>query len=195
MTAADFRNILLEEAVPGKIYVRGHDQDGRAVVYMRPGRENTHNQLNNMRHLVWNMEKAIAVTEKRGLQKIVFVIDYTGFSLMNAPPLSTNRYTLDIMQRHYPERCHRFYLTNPPFVFRAVWAAIKPLVDPHTKEKIVFSSGSEGIASLVEDLGGDATKLEACAGGTDTDNLKPFDAEEYLNLPFDQTFDHERWTN
>lgn len=171
--------------------ISGYDKDGRAVVYMRPGRENTHNELNNMRHLVYNMEKAIAITERQGFQKIVFVIDYTGFSLMQAPPLSTSRYTLEIMQRHYPERCHRFYLTNPPFIFKAIWAAIKPFVDPHTKEKMVFSYGKKGIAALVEELGGDATKLEACAGGTNVDNLKEFDHEEYLRLPLNETFDEK----
>lgn len=190
LTSQEFRDILLQEGATGKIVVRGYDKHGRAVVYMKPGRENTNHELNNMRHLVWNMEKAIAVTKKKGFSKIVFVIDYKGFSLFNAPPLSTSKYTLEIMQRHYPERCERFYLTNPPFIFKATWAAVKPFIDPHTKQKIVFCSGESGIAQLVKELGGDTNKLEGCAGGTNSD-LKEFDVEEYFNLPMDEGFDDQ----
>jgi CRAL/TRIO domain len=188
LTPADFRTILLEENATGKIYVRGYDKDGRAVVYMQPGRENTSHEANNMRHLVWNMEKAIAVTHRQGFSKIVFVIDYTGFSLRNAPPLSTSRYTLDIMQKHYPERWHRFYLTNPPFIFKAFWMAVKPFVDPHTKEKIVFCTGSKGVAFLLDELGGDPSILEKCVGGTHTYN---FNAHGYFGLPLDVAVDDD----
>jgi CRAL/TRIO domain len=190
LTAKEFREILLEEEATGKIYVRGYDKDGRAVVYMRPGRENTNHELNNMRNLVWNMEKAIAVTQRKGFLKIVFVIDYAGFSLRKAPPLSTSKYTLEIMQRHYPERCERFYLTNPPFIFKAFWAAVKPFIDPHTKQKIVFCTGKAGLAHLVDELGGDPSKIEECAGGTNP-NLKEFNLQEYVNLPMDEAFDDQ----
>jgi len=191
-SAAEFRDILREENAPGKIYVRGYDKGGRAVVYMRPGLENTNNFINNMRHLVWNMEKAIAATEKNGLSKIVFIIDYEGFSLLNAPPLSTARYTLDLFQKHYPERCFRFYLTHPPFIFRASWSAIKGFVDPHTKEKINFCSGKKDIAWLVEELGGNSSRIEAWVGGTNA-NLKPFCSDEYLAIPFEETYDEKMW--
>ena len=188
LTAKEFRDIMLQEEATGKMYVRGYDREGRAVLYMKPGRENTNHEANNMRNLVWNMEKAIAVSQKRGFSKIVVVIDYKGFSMRKAPPLSTSKYTLSIMQDHYPERCERFYLTNPPFIFKAFWAAVKPFVDPHTKQKIVFATGKSGIEQLVQDLGGDSSVLEECAGGTNP-NLKEFDVEEYFNLPLDEGFD------
>lgn len=193
VSAKEFREIIRQEEATGKIYVRGYDKAGHAVVYMKPGRENTNHELNNMRNLVWNMEKAIAVSHKRGFSKIVFVIDYKGFSLRKAPPLSTSKYTLDIMQNHYPERCERFYLLNPPFIFKATWAAVRPFIDPHTKQKIVFCTGKAGIANLVEELGGDTNRIEECAGGTNP-NLKEFDLEEYLNLPLDVPIDDELFT-
>ena len=44
----------------------------------------------------------------------------------------------------------------------------------------------------MEELGGDTSKLEECAGGTNP-NLKPFDLEEYFNLPLDVGFDDATW--
>ncbi|CAB9506381.1 SEC14 cytosolic factor [Seminavis robusta] len=187
LTAAEFQEILRQEDATGKIYVRGYDKDGRAVVYMQPSRENTKHETNNMRHLVWNMEKAIAISTRQGYSKIAFVIDYTGFSLWNAPPLSTNKYTLDIMQRHYPERCHRFYLTNAPFWFKAFWGTVRPFVDAHTKEKIVMcTSGNKDV--WMESLGGDPARLEPFLDGTHT---YEFNVDEYFALPFDAAVDDD----
>ena len=110
--------IIQKENETSKLYVRGYDKDGRALLYMRPAKENTQDAVNNMRHLVWNLEKAIACSAKNGRSKICIIIDYDEFQLRHAPPMSTSRYTLDILQKHYPERMHKAYICNPPFVFR-----------------------------------------------------------------------------
>ena len=114
--------IIQKENETCKLYVRGYDQQGRALLYMRPAQENTQDAVNNMRHLVWNLEKAIACSAQRGQRKVCIVIDYDGFLLRHSPSLSTSRYTLDILQKHYPERMHKAYVCNPPFVFRYVLA-------------------------------------------------------------------------
>jgi len=190
----EMKAIMMQENETGKIYVRGYDAQGRALLYMRPARENTNNEHNNMRHLVWNLEKAIACTRRKSmelgaippLEKINLVIDYDDFKLKNAPPLSTSRLTLDILQKHYPERMYRAYCLNPPMVFRTFWAIIRPFVDPVTKEKIVFCSGKSGMAKLTDAVK-QLDKLEECAGGTS--EVRDFDSKEYLQLSFDQSFD------
>ena len=187
----EFRDILFTENETGKVYVRGYDTEGRAVVYMRPGLENTGHELNNMRHLVWNMEKAIAISERNHQSKIVFVVDFEGFSLFNTTPMSTAQLTVEIFQKHYPERCHKFFITHPPFVFKAFWSAIKVFVDPTTKRKIMFCSGKSGTAQLREELGGGSH--EECAGGENNQNIKPYDRHEYFKLPLDENFDDENW--
>ncbi len=116
----DMTPIIQKENETSKIYVRGYDNEGRALLYMRPAQENTQDGVNNMRHLTWNLEKAIACSAKKGRSKICIVIDYDQFLLRHSPPLSTSRYTLDILQKHYPERMHKAYICNPPFVFRYV---------------------------------------------------------------------------
>ena len=170
-------------------------------MYMRPARENTHQEADNMRHLVWNLEKAIACTTRRSqqvaspeeeeeqpqqLEKINLIIDYDGFKLKNAPPLSTSKYTLEILQNHYPERMYRIYCLNPPTVFRVFWNLVRPFVDPVTKEKVVFCSGKTGMEKLKQ-AAGDLSVLEEVAGGTPP--FREFDTKEYVNLPFNVAFD------
>lgn len=190
----EMREILRLETSTGKIYSRGYDFEGRALVHMTPALENTNNELNNMRHLVWNLEKAVACTARRSaqlhgtvLEKINLLIDYEAFKLKNAPPMSTTRYTLDILQKHYPERMKHAYILNPPFVFRAFWAVIKSFVDPVTKDKIVFCSGKEGQAKLTDKVT-EKSKLEKRCYGSDPE-IRPFDSNEYAHLPFDVSFD------
>jgi len=69
--------ILRKENETGKLYVRGHDKDGRAILYMRSAKENTNHETNNMRHLVYHMEKAVACSAAKGRSKICIIVDYT----------------------------------------------------------------------------------------------------------------------
>lgn len=171
----------------GKIYSRGYDRQGRAILYLTPGRENSNDELNNMRHLVYHLERAIACTRRKsGREKVCIVIGYQGFRLSNAPPMSTTRHTLAILQHHYPERMYRAYICDPPLVFRSFWGVIRHFVDPSTLEKIAFCAGADGRALLNQDF--DTTNTEIQAGGTG--RLREFDSKEYLfDTPFDYTFD------
>ena len=82
-------NIIADENATGKIYCRGYDKEGRAILYLTPGRENSQHEFNNMRHLVYHLERAIACTRRRsGREKVCIVIGYQGFKLSNAPPVS-----------------------------------------------------------------------------------------------------------
>lgn len=138
------------------------------------------------------MEKAIAISERNGHSKIVFVVDFEGFSLFHTTtPMSTAQLTVEIFQKHYPERCHKFFITHPPFVFKAFWSAIQVFIDPTTKQKIVFCSGKSGTAQLRKELGGG--NHEECAGGDNNNNIKQYDRQEYFQLSLDENFDDENW--
>eukprot|EP00978_Attheya_sp_CCMP212_P048345 scaffold507113_cov83-Attheya_sp.AAC.4 len=183
----EMRKTIMKESETGKMYVRGYDEEGRAIIYMRPAKENTNVELDNMRDLVYHLERAIASTlRKSGKEKFNMIIDYDGFKLRNAPPLSTSKLTLNILQNHYPERLHRAYMCNPPLVFRTFWALIQPFVDPVTKEKIVFCHGKSGVEKMKERM--DMDTIEVSVGGTGT-NLREFDVQEYFDTPLNVTFD------
>jgi hypothetical protein len=194
--------VLQRENATGKIYVRGYDAQGRALVYMRPARENTHNEHDQMRHLVYNLEKAIACTRReslerngggRGLEKVILLIDYEGWSLTNAPPMSTTKATLHILQHMYPERMYRAFCLHPPFIFRAFWNMVRPFIDPVTKEKIVFVSNKSTQQQLWSLLKDPVNDLETGAGGTLSPN--DFNSSTYLQLPWDETYPTVKMTN
>ena len=192
LTMTDLAGILRKENETGKIYVRGYDKDGRSLMYMRPGNENTGNENNNMRHLVFQIEKAVRCSNKNGFGKICLVIDYEGFHISKSPPMSTSKRTLEILQRHYCERLHRAYICNPPFVFRSFYTIIKPFVDPVTKQKVCFCVGHKGLQQIVDDVGGKSVahkSLEKCCGGEG--DVREFDSTEYMSLPLSTAFDEE----
>lgn len=179
--------IISRENETGKIYTRGYDRQGRAILYLTPGKENSNNELDNMRHLVYHLERAIACTRRKsGRQKICIVIGYEGFKLSNAPPMSTTKHTLTILQHHYPERMFRAYICDPPFVFRTFWGIIRHVIDQCTLDKVAFCSGSEGQRLLERDFNVEQTERQA--GGTR--ELRKFDSKEFLyRTPFEWGFD------
>jgi hypothetical protein len=123
----------------GKIYVRGFDKEGHVILYMKPRNENSKSHDGNLKHVVWNLEKAIACMEATTQQeKLVLIIDYDGFSMSSAPPMKTSKATLNILQDHYPERLFRAYVIRPLTLFYGFFKMISPFIDPVTKGKIVM---------------------------------------------------------
>ena len=144
----------------GKMYARGFSRDNSILLYMKPRYENSKDHDGNLKHLVYNMERAIAAMEmKTGEEKLVLLIDYDGYNLSSAPAMKTSRETLSILQNHYPERLRCAYCLRPPWVFNAFWSVISPFIDPITKSKIQMVSAEQLRKQLLEKI--DATVLEA----------------------------------
>ena len=56
----EFKDTIAVENATGKMYVRGFDKEGAALIYMRPVNENTKDHAGNIKHLVYSMERAVA---------------------------------------------------------------------------------------------------------------------------------------
>ena len=194
------RDTFREEAKTGKLYVRGHDREGRAIQYMAPGRENTKDETNQMKFLVYTLERAVACTAaaqarrrrvgirdtiNAGEEKICIIINFDQWTLRKSPPMSTTLYTLEILQKHYCERLHRAYVFNPPKFFVYFWNLIHRFVDPVTKDKIQFCTGAEGLKTIERDI--NLENVEDFVGGTGS--VLQFDSEKYLlQCPHSSTF-------
>ena len=68
--------------------------------------------------------------------------------------------TLTIVQSHYPERLGRAVNFKPPLLFEIFWKAIRPFVDPVTREKLVFLSGKDAEGSMLQEQMGKYFALE-----------------------------------
>ncbi|MBA0643299.1 hypothetical protein Goklo_027608, partial [Gossypium klotzschianum] len=97
-----------------------HDHQGRTVLIMRPGMQNTKSAENNIRHLVYLLENAI-MNLAEGQEQMSWLIDFTGFSLNTSIPIKVARDIVYILQGHYPERLAVAFLCNPPKIFEAFY--------------------------------------------------------------------------
>jgi len=141
-----------EEFRTGKVY-RLHLSDfkNRHVVILSPGKQNTNNHQQQMKQLVYTMESAIGMKAKEdknlmdvapvttpASEQLIVLLDFTGYTLRNAPPFKTSLETLKILQDYYCERLGEAMLLNPPSVFRVLWKLIRPFIDKRTLRKISF---------------------------------------------------------
>ena len=163
------------ESATGKMRVSpSRDRDGRPTLVMCPRLENNQKgHEENLVNLVYHMERATGGVPLRGGSplarapdgKLVVVMDFGGYSMRNAPPMKTSRATLSILQDHYPERLHRFLLLRAPYVFHVFFRIISPFIDPGTRQRICFVSGSADEQREILQSSFDLAHLEADLGG------------------------------
>ncbi|TKV91642.1 hypothetical protein SEVIR_9G110000v4 [Setaria viridis] len=126
------------EAETGKMYrANFRDKEGRTVVIMRPTKENTTSHDGQIRFLVYVLENAI-LNLHEGQEKMVWLIDFTGWTMAHATPIKTARECTSILQNYYPERLATAFLFNPPKVFETFYKAVKYFLDPRSIEKLNF---------------------------------------------------------
>ncbi|KAI4386757.1 hypothetical protein MLD38_004662 [Melastoma candidum] len=113
------------------------DRQGRTVLIMRPGKQNTTSAEGNIRHLVYLIENSI-LNLPEGQEQMSWLIDFTGWTLKTQVPVKTARDIVHILQNHYPERLAGAFLYNPPRIFEAFWKAVRYFLDPKTFEKVKF---------------------------------------------------------
>ena len=181
-----WRHILDNENSTGKLYARGFSKEGNALIYAKPKFENSASHDGKMKHFVFTMEKAVKSMEHqgRGAEKLIIIIDLNGYSILNAPPMQTAIETINVFQNHYPERLHRAYVINPPYIFMVLYNLISPLLDANTKSKVRMLSDPEAMKKeLLSQV--DAEVLEAGYGGSD---VREFNSSLYMAAPLELDF-------
>lgn len=174
-----------EAAQDGKIYQHGHDRYGRPIVVMTPGRERSRNYAQNIRFLVYSIERCVRSMEAsgQGQQQMVWIVDFKGYSRHNALPLNVSIETMNILANHYPERLGMGFLVDTPWIFSLLWRAVSPFINPATHQKIHFVSGNskqEKFSAFI-----DMAVLEKRFGGQHEDvdySLEVCFAEEMAQL-------------
>ena len=168
----EYMSKIQKENATGKIYLRGFDNEGHVIMYMRPRYENTFEHEGNVMHLVYQLERAVACMvqkyEDQQLQqtdnenapklqeKLCLLVDYAGYSLYNAPPMKTSNAILDILQNHFPERLYKGYCINPPWIFSGFWKLISPFIDIKTKTKVIMVTGISQPSDISDKLNTDS---------------------------------------
>ncbi|KAF8079230.1 CRAL/TRIO domain-containing protein [Lyophyllum atratum] len=126
------------ESETGKIIINGFDKDGRPIIYMRPGLENTETGPRQLRHLVWCLERAKDLMPP-GQESLVIIVDYKSTTLRTNPSISVARKVLQILQQHYVETLGRALVVNLPRLLSFFYKGISPFLDPVTRDKMRFN--------------------------------------------------------
>ncbi|KAF9585570.1 hypothetical protein BGW38_001744 [Lunasporangiospora selenospora] len=131
------KDALWIETKPGKLYISGFDADSRPLLYMKPRNENTAASQNQIRHVVFHLEVAIALMPE-GVQTLSIVIDFNGSSMRTSPGAGMAREIIHVLGSHYPERLGHCYFLHAPWFFFPFYKLISPFIDPVTKAKLSF---------------------------------------------------------
>eukprot|EP00252_Welwitschia_mirabilis_P005127 TRINITY_DN15553_c0_g1_i1.p1 TRINITY_DN15553_c0_g1~~TRINITY_DN15553_c0_g1_i1.p1 ORF type:complete len:293 (-),score=64.96 TRINITY_DN15553_c0_g1_i1:253-1131(-) len=167
------------EGETGKMYRANYlDKAGRPVLVLRPGRQNTTNHENQLRHLVYLLENAI-LNMPPGQGQMVWLIDFYGWSLSNSVPIKTARETANILQNHYPERLAMAFLYNPPKIFERFWKIVKFFLDPKTFQKVKFVYPKNDESTKIMEEYFDMHELQTTFGG---ENSNEYDHTEFTKL-------------
>jgi hypothetical protein len=143
---------MREESLSGKSFISGFDKYGRTILIQRPGFENTKCFETQIRHQIFNIEKAVRLS-KTGT--ICIIIDFTNTTLLNVPSLSSSRKFISILQSHYPETLGLGVMLDSFYIVSTLWKMVQPFLDPITKEKIVFAkstlkNGTSDLAQFID---------------------------------------------
>ncbi|KAG9098366.1 hypothetical protein FRC06_006485 [Ceratobasidium sp. 370] len=145
------------ESETGKIILNGFDVDGRPILYMRPGRENTETSPRQIRHLIFCLERAIDFMPPNQ-DSMVIIVDYKSTTLRTNPSISVARKVLHVLQQHYVERLGRAIVVNLPALLNFFYKGISPFLDPVTRDKMRFNPNLPElvpVSQLDKDLGGE----------------------------------------
>ena len=149
-------------------------------------------ELHNMEHKSVLLDR---LSRERGyLVKIISVRDMAGLGMQHCSTRGASLITsvLKIMSVQYPEVIRNIVFVNAPWIFSALWKALKPVVAARTVAKILFfDRGSERMrAALVERCG--RGSLPQMYGGTrsDPDCLGAVKSDEELSADGPDSTEH-----
>jgi len=142
------------EAETGKMYRASFpDREGKTVVIMRPTKNNTSSHEGQVQYLMYTLENAV-LSMPEGQEKMVWLIDFTGWTLAHRSPIKTSRECMGIVQNHYPERLSVAFLLNAPKVFEATFKVAKVFLDQKTIQKLnfVYKDNEESMKTLYKHI-------------------------------------------
>lgn len=109
----------------GKQFILGYDISARPCLYLNPGRQNTDASPRQVQHLVFMLERVIAMGGP-GQETLALLINFKSSKSRGntAPGLGIAREVLNILQMHYPERLGRALIINGGFALSLFFSAL-----------------------------------------------------------------------
>lgn len=173
---------VMATAARGSVYRKGFDVHGHPIVYFKPGREPAQSTKAAQEYTLYTMEKAVlSIDKSKGKDQLVFLVDFTGFSITQVPSMDLSKEVVGILNDHYTDILAKAYMLDAPSYFDTVWKFVKVMLHPLTASKVEFiqTSNKKELAKLMERI--PAEFLEESLGGACVltyDHEKYWEAEE-----------------
>lgn len=148
---------IKEETEGGKIVVTGFTHGGLPVIYLRPAKENTEPSTTQVRHMIFQLERAIDLMPE-GVSKLAMVISFAGASARSSPPMKITKSVIEILQKYYFERLGKALVINLPWYLKSFFATVSPFLDEQTRQKLQMNPKLTDVIPLEQ--------LDAEYGGT-----------------------------
>ncbi|KAL8451718.1 hypothetical protein Emed_001880 [Eimeria media] len=146
---------VMQTAARGSVYRKGFDVHGHPIVYFKPGREPAQSTKAAQEYTLYTMEKAIqSIDRSKGKDQLVFLVDFTGFSITQVPSMDLSKEVVGILNDHYTDILAKAYMLDAPSYFDAVWKFVKVMLHPLTASKVEFinTNNKKQLAKLLEHI-------------------------------------------
>ena len=155
-------------------YFHGRSLGGHPVYYEKLGEVNLDALKTggvSIEALIWHYmqvgEYQWSVLEPRDDAQGITVLDCSGIGMtdLSGDVMGFIRKTNALYGKHFPEKAHKIYLVNTPFLFGAIWRLVRPFIDPVTVAKVNILRGQSYIKNeLLKSIAPDQLPKEY--GGT-----------------------------
>ncbi|SCU77924.1 LAMI_0A02806g1_1 [Lachancea mirantina] len=150
------KNIELSKAT-----IRGFDNKGRPIVYVRPRLHHSSDQTEDeMKEYCLLIIEQTRLFLKEPVDCATILFDLTDFSMANMD-YSPVQYLISCFEAHYPECLGHLFIHKAPWIFPPIWNIIKNWLDPVVASKIVFTKNTSDLVKYIPEkhipasLGGD----------------------------------------
>ncbi|KAL8436549.1 hypothetical protein ACSSS7_001627 [Eimeria intestinalis] len=146
---------VMQTAARGSVYRKGFDVHGHPIVYFKPGREPAQSTKAAQEYTLYTMEKAIqSIDRSKGKDQLVFLVDFTGFSITQVPSMDLSKEVVGILNDHYTDILAKAYMLDAPSYFDAVWKFVKVMLHPLTASKVEFinTNNKKQLSKLLEHI-------------------------------------------
>ena len=137
-------DLIEPENKTGKQVIMGYDKNGSVLLYLKDGLQNTEPSQRQVQQMIFMIDQCVMLNPKY-VSKVTILVDFKHYPEVEGvvkkrkmTPLGIAKQCLHICQTYYPETLGYAVFINIPWIGYALLKVMTPLIDPNTKQRLVF---------------------------------------------------------
>ena len=137
-------DLIESENKTGKQVILGYDKNGSVLLYLKDGLQNTEPSQTQVQQMIFMIDQCVMLNPKY-ITKVTILVDFKHYPEVEGvatkrkmTPLHIAKQCLHICQTYYPETLGYAVFINIPWIGYALLKIMTPLIDPNTKQRLVF---------------------------------------------------------